>query len=192
VEDVAAVRAAFRQMMDAKAAGREFDEIRTSPVRTEVPCRNAAAVCVPEVIERLEHLRARAISRMREAFGAETLYPNFTLLSEMRVGDRHTPHADAERQTTEGWVPNHTSWRTHVGLLYLNSSGVDYEGGQLRLTCLDVTITPASGMFVAFPAGRRHVHEVTRIEAGQRLSLAIWLTGEPERAECWHSEAKHR
>jgi predicted 2-oxoglutarate/Fe(II)-dependent dioxygenase YbiX len=122
-------------------------------------------------------VRDRVVAAMARFFGVHA-WPDLTLLSEMRIGDCHPLHADAELQTADGWVPNHTSWRSHVGLLYLNSIGDDYRGGMLHLPTIGLTIEPLCGLLVAFPSGSRFVHEVTKVEAGRRMSMAIWLTTE--------------
>jgi hypothetical protein len=186
--DVLALLAAFRAAVTSER--HDLAEVRTFSVRTEVVCRNLASVWEPGIAEHVTMVRDRAIATMQHFFQTSTYWPTFTLLTEMRAGDSHPLHADAERQTPDGWRPNHTSWRTHVGLLYLNTSGVDYEGGLLHLPGVGQTVAPVKGMFVTFPAGRRHVHEVTRVGAGQRLSLAIWLTGDLSHAERWRTRPK--
>ncbi len=180
--DVVALLSAFRALVAARPAGDDLTEVRPLPLRTEASCRNVVGVCDRAISNRVISIRARAIATMREFFHV-TAYPEFTLMSEMRVGDCHPLHADAERQTAEGWVPNHTPWRSHVGLLYLNTCNADYRGGLLDLPGIGQTIEPVRGLFVAFPSGRRHVHKVTPVEAGRRLSMAIWLTGDAARAE---------
>jgi hypothetical protein len=153
--------------------------------RTEIVCHDALGVSSPLLCNVMTRIRARAVAAMKDFFGIHNIWPNLTLLSEMRRGDRHPLHADAERETAHGWVPNHTSWRTHLGILYLSTSGIDCEGGILRLPAADLTIEPRTGRFVAFPSGRRYVHEVTAVETGSRRSLAIWLTPDSRYSEPW-------
>jgi predicted 2-oxoglutarate/Fe(II)-dependent dioxygenase YbiX len=185
--DVAALLSAFRAAVVAKSNGHSSAE-RRLPHRSEVVCRNIVDVCAPEILEQVTAVRERVVITMQEVFQVPTHLPDFTLLSEMRVGDSHALHADGERHTAQGWRPNHTPWRTHVGLLYLNTSGVDYQGGLLRLPTISRTITPEKGMLVAFPSGHRHMHEVTTIDAGQRQSFTVWLTGNSSRVEPWSTE----
>jgi predicted 2-oxoglutarate/Fe(II)-dependent dioxygenase YbiX len=123
------------------------------------------------------------VSITRNSFAAPDILPEWTLFAEMRVGDSRPLHADAARQTSDGWEENHTPWRTHVGLLYLNSAGVDFQGGNLLLPEISRTILPSSGLFVAFPSGRNHQHRVTTIESGTRLSFVVWSTGDASRCE---------
>lgn len=175
-DDVSALLSAFQVAVAANAA-----DLR--PLRTDVRCRNIADICDPTLLEQISSVRNRMVDAMLRVSPLVAQYPDLTMLSEMRVGDSHVLHADAERHTSSGWGPNHTPWRTHAGLLYLNTSGVDYRGGVLRLPGVGRTIVPTKGMFVAFPSGRRHIHEVTAVEAGKRHSLSVWLTGDVSRTE---------
>jgi hypothetical protein len=175
--DISAIDSAFDA---AVAFGGSF--VHSQPLRTQVVCRNIGAACDPEVFERVVDTRNRIVATMRQGFSAAT-FPDLTLLSEMRIGDSHPLHADAEQETADGWKPNHAFWLTHAGLLYLNTCGIDYEGGLLELPTVGRTIAPARGMLVAFPSGRRHVHRVSEVTAGVRRTLTVWLTMDPARGE---------
>ncbi len=190
--DVATLLAAFDAAMAANSDGRDLADARLLAVRTEVPCRRIALVCTPEIGELVSSVRDRIVNAVKQFFDLSEQWPELTLLSEMRTTDSHPLHADAEQLNSGQWVPNHTHWRTHVGLLYLNTSTADYDGGLLRLPELTRTIAPTAGMLVSFPTGRRHIHEVTAITAGRRLSLAIWLTADPSRAEPWLTPSQQR
>lgn len=156
--------------------------VHVPPGGSIVLCRNARRVCSPETLDHLLAVRQRVLSTIRHEFFSET-FPELTVLTEMRLGDHHAIHADAERETPSGWEPNHCAWRTHVGILYLNTCGADFEGGALRFPGIDRKIAPTRGLLIAFPSGRRHAHEVTDITAGHRRTLTIWLTEDPTHAE---------
>jgi 2OG-Fe(II) oxygenase superfamily len=190
--DIAALLSAFDAALAAQANGRDPTNTRLLAVRTEVPCRRIALVCTPEIAARVSSIRDRIVTAIKQFFDRPEQWPELTLLSEMRATDSHPLHADAEQLTAGRWVPNHTHWRSYVGLLYLNTSTVDYHGGLLRLPQLERTIAPTAGMLVSFPTGRRHIHEVTAITAGRRLSLAIWLTADRSRAEPWLTADRSR
>jgi hypothetical protein len=190
--EVAALQAAFRAGAGATLASPDAAIARRISGRTEVACRNLARFCEPAVAEHLTRVRLRAVDAMTDFLRDKACWPDFTLLTEMHAGDSLPLHADAERSAPDGWEPNHTSWRIQVGLVYLNTCGTDYRGGLLRLPGLDQTFRPAQGMLISFPAGRRYVHEVTEVEAGRRLSLSIWLTRDPARAERWRTRPTRR
>lgn len=106
----------------------------------------------------------------------EDLVEDYSVIFQSREGASMPPHADSEMQEESGeWVPNRTSQRTHVALLYLTTEGVDHEGGILRLVNQNIEIPPHSGWLVHFPADHRYVHEVTEITKGTRYALAVWL-----------------
>lgn len=187
VSDIDAVLRAFGAVVEASSNGDSRAQTRLFPSRTEVALRNASIFCERAIAERLRDLRDRTVTTIKERFQTPAELPEFSLVTEMRGGDSHALHADAEMPTPDGWRPNHTGWRTRVGLIYLDTSGIDYQGGLLRLPELGRTISPRAGMLVAFPADRRYLHEVTTIESGVRRSLAIWLSADPARAEEWET-----
>jgi predicted 2-oxoglutarate/Fe(II)-dependent dioxygenase YbiX len=177
--DAAALMTAFE---DAVVVLGLSGPLHVQQPRVQVPYRDIDSVRGSEIFRQIVAIRKLILTTMQRAFSTPAL-PDLTLLSEMRAGDRHPLHADAERQTPEGWEPNHAFWRTHAGILYLNTSGVDYEGGELHLPGVNRIIAPTKGMFVAFPSGRHHVHEVTEVKAGRRRTLSIWLTLDLSRVE---------
>jgi predicted 2-oxoglutarate/Fe(II)-dependent dioxygenase YbiX len=178
-EQCADVIAAFH------AASRLGLATRVIPSRTEVPGR-ALVESRHRGGETLDELRRAAVEHVRIFFDLAVCYPESTLLTEMRKGDRHVLHADAERELPDGgWGPNHTFWRTHTALLYLNTSGDAFEGGILRLPALEMEVVPAAGLLVGITCGQDHRHEVTEVTRGNRLSIAVWMTTDPADAEAW-------
>lgn len=131
--------------------------------------------------------RLRILEVIRNRFGMESpQYVESTLLSAMRLGDRHALHADRELLSEDGsWVPNHTPYRSYTGIIYLNSMDRDFSGGVLRFSELDVSIMPITGRLVAFECDRRYRHEVTPVIAGTRYSLSCWLTSSLLKQERW-------
>lgn len=105
----------------------------------------------------------------------EDLIEDHAVIFETHVGGFQPLHADAERQNDQGeWEPNHSAWRTHVGLLYLSNEGEDHDGGVLRLPEFGVEYPPQKGLLVGFPSSREYVHEVTKVESGKRYAMAVW------------------
>jgi 2OG-Fe(II) oxygenase superfamily len=179
---------ALREVFDAAIAAHEADnnslEARKLPLRTEMPAKGILRAVGSSASQVIETMHSRIVRSTRDGFAAEGIVPEFTMFSQMRTGDSHPLHADAERLTPTGWQDNHTSWRTHVSLLYLNSAGVDFRGGELVLPEIGRTIRPSCGLFVSFPSGRKHQHQVMAIESGVRLSFVVWFTRDASRGEC--------
>jgi predicted 2-oxoglutarate/Fe(II)-dependent dioxygenase YbiX len=184
-EDSKALILGFQQVLGRTSGPDWGGAVRQLPNRTELACRFFEDAQLPDAAARVSELRARMLRQIRDHFAARC-YPDLTLMSEMRIGDAHALHADAERQSLDGsWGENHTYWRTYVGLLYLNTSGTDYTGGVLRLPSVGMEIVPRTGLLVAFPCGRRYEHEVTPIISGSRFSIALWTSGDESRTEPW-------
>lgn len=164
--------------------------IRRLPRRTEVDGSVLLDTGPARLAHELGGLRERVRSALRDfcAVPDDGLYLEYTLFTQMETGDAHPAHADAETPAGNGrWMPNHTSWRHSVGLLYLNTSGHDFTGGDLVFPTLGRRVTPQAGQLVGFPSGRQHWHEVTPITHGSRCSLAIWTTRNPWYQEPWEA-----
>ena len=169
-----------------RAAVLDCDEVLGTACRTELAAWLAAEHLEPALRHRIGDVRARARERVAKFYGAvDELHVEYTLFSEMRVGDAHVLHADAERRDSSGqWQPNHTPWRHSVALLYLNTWGNDFDGGELVFPGLK-RIRPCAGELVGFPSTREYCHEVTPITRGSRCVLAMWMTQEMDRCELW-------
>jgi len=139
------------------------------------------------VSDQISEIRGRAADALRQFYGfVVPTHIDFTLATEMRVGDCHPAHADSESCNDDGvWTPNHTSYHYGAALLYLNDSGVDYEGGVLRFPSREQEIIPQAGMLVGFMCDRNYLHEVTPVLKGRRYAISIWVTREREHEEYW-------
>jgi predicted 2-oxoglutarate/Fe(II)-dependent dioxygenase YbiX len=139
------------------------------------------------VSNEIDEIRQRAADTLSRFYGiAGPTHIDFTLATEMRVGDCQPAHADNEACDEDGvWTPNHTSYHHSTAMLYLNNCGIDYEGGLLRFPSFEQEIIPQAGMLVGFMCDRRYQHEVTPIQHGQRYAISIWVTLDAEHAEYW-------
>jgi hypothetical protein len=182
-DEVSGLRKAFDAAIAIYEAGNTSLSVRTWSSRTEIPAKGVVRALGGQESGIIATIRSRMVSSTRDSFAAQDVRPEWTIFSQMRAGDSMPLHADAERQTPDGWEENHTPWRTHVGLLYLNSAGVDFQGGALVLPEIGRTILPSSGLFVSFPSGHNHQHQVTTIKSGARLSFVVWFTRDAKRDE---------
>ena len=84
---------------------------------------------------------------------------------------------------------NHIYWNPHVdkaniasydysALLYLNSQGEDFDGGDFAFLDLDddVIIAPMKGRLLTFTSGLENLHQVREVTRGTRTVLAMWFT----------------
>lgn len=60
-------------------------------------------------------------------------------------------------------------------IVYLNTSGKDYEGGELLLG-IDKKIIPKKGNVGIFTGGPENVHRVTDVKSGTRYAFLFWLS----------------
>ncbi|MFF4361657.1 2OG-Fe(II) oxygenase [Streptomyces sp. NPDC001604] len=157
--------------------------VRITQLRTEM-----SAISLKEHgYDAIEAIRLRVLAELGQFFAVDDLRLECTILSEMHPGDFHPTHADNERRVGTAWEPNHTPFRSHAAILYLNSSGMggDYMGGTLRFPARAVEVIPASGTLVAFPCSRDFEHEVGVVSGGHRYTVAIWCTTHPDHEEPW-------
>lgn len=160
--------------------------IRWQPNRTEIPGTVVCERSTEGVANHLTNLRHRVLHETKAFFSVSKLAIEFTLVTEMRVTDAHALHADNARRTADGrWEQNHTPWRVYATMLYLNSCGVDYDGGTLRFPSCSEEVMPRTGDLVGFACGPEREHEVTPIQSGSRYSISMWLTDQVSRAESW-------
>jgi hypothetical protein len=146
--------AAFQQIGSLPTLASAY--VQESQSRRELYCPALDKAGMRELHEWLGEARRRALNAVRQFYKVSgTYYIDLTLATEMREGDSHPLHADNVREDHNGrWVSNHTPWREYTAMLYLNSSGVDYQGGQLCFPALDQKVVPRTGLLVGFPCGQ--------------------------------------
>jgi hypothetical protein len=161
--------------------------VRRLPFRTEIDARLLSTIGQSQLTNGLREVRRRTRDLLHEFYiPCGELFVDYTLLTEMRIGDAHPAHADSESPSPDGgWIPNHTPWRHSVGMLYLNTNGLDYKGGELLFPTLGLRILPEAAQLVGFTSGRQHWHEVTPVTNGVRYSLSMWMTEDPAHQEAW-------
>lgn len=59
-------------------------------------------------------------------------------------------------------------------LLYFNNHGSDFTGGDLFMPNQDLFIFPKAGMLVAFPTSEKYLHQVAKVESGERLNITTF------------------
>lgn len=177
--------AAFQQISETYTEADDY--VRRYEDRTSICGIAIKRAGIDGVSDEINEIRQRAADALRRFYGiAGPIHIDFTLATEMRVGDCLPPHADNESCNDDGvWTPNHTSYHHSAALLYLNNCGTDYEGGVLRFPSFEREIIPQAGMLVGFGCDRDYQHEVTPIEHGQRYAISIWITQDGEHAEYW-------
>lgn len=177
--------AGFQQISETYT--KEDDYVRRCEHRTSICGIAIKRAGIDGVSDEINEIRHRAADALCRFYGiAGPIHIDFTLATEMRVGDCLPAHADNESCNDDGvWTPNHTSYHHSAALLYLNNCGIDYEGGLLRFPSFEQEIIPQAGMLVGFMSDRNYQHEVTPVQHGRRYAISIWVTQDAERAEYW-------
>ena len=60
------------------------------------------------------------------------------------------------------------------GLIYLNTSGKDFLGGNLSFPEFDINYAPSIGDLVLFPGDAIHRHAVSTVESGERKNIVFF------------------
>src|SRR5437762_9415426 len=121
--------AGFQQISETYTKADDY--VRRYEHRTSICGIAIKRAGIDGVSDQIAEIRHRAADTLCQFYGVggET-HIDFTLATEMRVGDCHPAHADSESCNDDGvWTPNHTSYHHSAALLYLNNCGFDYEGG---------------------------------------------------------------
>lgn len=93
------------------------------------------------------------------------------IVDEWQVEESHdssNPHVDKANIASYDWSC----------LLYFNSVGKDFGGGELAFNDLDADriVRPLGGRLVAFSSGLENLHRVLPMKWGKRYVLSMWFT----------------
>ncbi|KAG2452580.1 hypothetical protein HYH02_002817 [Chlamydomonas schloesseri] len=132
----------------------------------------------PWLLPPLARARRAVLCAVEAAFGlALELGVEFSGLIGWRPGAQLGWHHDANREYLD---------RRHVSaVLYLNTQGADFGGGDFRFQDgpEPLRVAPRPGRLVAYTADARNVHCVERVGWGERVTLTLWFSLEPAAAE---------
>jgi phage pi2 protein 07 len=84
------------------------------------------------------------------------------------AGSNNGMHAD-NCIIKNGLVKQVKPW-THTGIIFLNN---DFTGGLLQYPNQGCVFYPVIGTMVITPAGSEYLHEVTKVESGERFTLVF-------------------
>ena len=63
----------------------------------------------------------------------------------------------------------------YSGLIYLNSHGQDFSGGEIEFPNQHIVIAPQAGMAVFFRGDLDHIHQVNTVKSGVRKNLVLFF-----------------
>lgn len=114
---------------------------------------------------------------VRAFYPSPPLYTDVLHIVGWPQGMKMPSHADNAHENGD---IHEFHWRDYSGVLYLND---DFTGGGLHLPKQDILIQPRKGMFVSLPCGLSHMHGVTEITLGTRITMAFFLTRDAAHAD---------
>lgn len=101
------------------------------------------------------------------------------------VGGKYDVHNDSE-----DWIDGKLTRvcnRDITILIYLNDN---FHGGELIFPDYNVTITPKSGMIIAFPSYIEFSHKVNPISVGERFNIVSWIETESRIHDQWRNNER--
>lgn len=123
---------------------------------------------LPDSLPLIEAVRQRLASHFPNL---PPLMLDYAAYTRMVPGGQHRLHADAVK---EDGTPNHTPWRVVSAVLYLGTSGVDFDGGEIDFPGADERIAPVAGLLIGFTTGWDFRHQVLPVVSGTRDAIIFW------------------
>jgi predicted 2-oxoglutarate/Fe(II)-dependent dioxygenase YbiX len=109
---------------------------------------------------------------MEEFFGLGLSMTNCNY-AVMLPGAFNPMHSDSSQ--LDG-TPYHENEETeYSALIYLNDSGIDYEGGDIEFPLQKTVVSPKSGTVIFFKGDHYHPHEVKVVTKGERKALVLFF-----------------
>jgi hypothetical protein len=133
----------------------------------------------PSEIDLLTRVFLDVKLKFEEVFGTSAALTQ-GLYQVMNIGglnDLHSDTTDLDGNPLQpDGTPEEMEWS---GLLYLNTCGIDYVGGEIVFPKQDLSLAAKAGDLVIFPGDFEHVHSVNVVTEGQRKNL-VFFYGRPE------------
>ena len=126
-------------------------------------------------VRALENIYRRVRLSMEEYFGIEMDMVNCNY-QELSEGGRNPMHSDSTKLDGTPWRDDGVEEELEFSaLVYLNSIGVDFTGGEIEFPLQDVLIEPKAGQLVYFRGDIDHIHEVKTVTSGLRKVLVFFF-----------------
>ncbi|GAQ85647.1 hypothetical protein KFL_002470040 [Klebsormidium nitens] len=133
---------------------------------------NSAPLVLP-----LLNAAARVQQLVEGRFGKECeLFTEFVGLISWKTGASIGWHHDSNRE--------YLRQRHYSAVCYLNDQGTDFAGGTFRFRDGQPdSVVPLPGRVVAYSSGEENTHSVDPITRGERITLALWFTTDPDHSK---------
>jgi hypothetical protein len=127
-----------------------------------------------ETVARLGQLYLKVRASMEEHFGVEMDLVNCSY-QELTKGAGNPMHSDSTKLDGSPWRDDGIEEELEFSaLIYLNTWGVDFTGGEIEFPLQNTVIKPKAGQLVFFRGDVEHLHEVKTVESGVRKNLVFF------------------
>jgi hypothetical protein len=118
----------------------------------------------------------RVADKINEFYGVDVV-PLNPLFAEISKGGKNDGlHCDSVQIDGTPWDDENTGLE-HLefsALVYLNTSGVDYDGGVIYFPNQKLDISPKAGQMIFFKGDIDHPHGVSEVTSGKRYALILF------------------
>lgn len=99
------------------------------------------------------------------------------IFAEVSSGGQNGLHCDSVHLDGTPWDDQNDELESleFSALVYLNTSGEDYFGGEINFPKQKITVTPEVGKLVFFRGDIDHPHEVFEVTEGSRYALVLFF-----------------
>jgi predicted 2-oxoglutarate/Fe(II)-dependent dioxygenase YbiX len=131
--------------------------------------RHLAGLLYTETINRV----AKEISKF---YGVDVV-PLSPIFAEVSEGGHNGLHCDSIQLDGTPWEDGNDGLDDleFSALVYLNTSGEDYVGGEINFPKQKIAVTPEVGKLVFFRGDIDHPHEVFEVTEGKRYTLILFF-----------------
>jgi hypothetical protein len=128
-----------------------------------------------KTVRALESVYDRVRLSMEEYFGIEMDMVNCNY-QELGEGGNNPLHSDSTKLDGTPWRDDGIEEELEFSaLVYLNSVGTDFTGGEIEFPLQDILIEPKAGQLVYFRGDVDHIHEVKTVTSGLRKVLVFFF-----------------
>jgi hypothetical protein len=118
----------------------------------------------------------RVADKINEFYGVDVVPLNPMLAEISKGGKNDGLHCDSVQIDGTPWDDENTGLE-HLefsALVYLNTSGVDYDGGVIYFPNQKLNIMPKTGQMIFFKGDIDHPHGVSEVTSGKRYALILF------------------
>jgi hypothetical protein len=118
----------------------------------------------------------RVANKINEFYGVDVVPINPMLAEISKGGKNEGLHCDSVQLDGTPWDDGNTALEDleFSALVYLNTSGVDYEGGSIYFPNQEIDLMPKTGQMIFFRGDIDHPHGVSMVTSGKRYTLVLF------------------